>query len=93
MLGDYGTQTDWTIILRPVSFGRQSTSATNLVTIWCQTTLQVLLPADFLTGFMKETDTDEAYGRPTAIAELSDGTLLVVDDDGETIWSVQPSKR
>ena len=46
---------------------------------------------DFLTGFMKDTDRDEAYGRPTAIAEESDGTLLVVDDDGNTIWSVQPS--
>lgn len=46
---------------------------------------------DFLTGFMKDTDSDEAYGRPTAVAEESDGTLLVVDDDGETIWSIQPS--
>lgn len=45
---------------------------------------------DFLTGFMKDTKTDEAYGRPTAVVEEADGTLLIVDDDGGTIWSVQP---
>ena len=48
---------------------------------------------DFLTGFMKDTERDQAYGRPTAVAEESDGSLLVVDDDGNTIWSVQPSER
>ena len=45
---------------------------------------------DFMTGFMKDTKKDEVYGRPTAVIEESDGTLLVVDDDGGTVWSVQP---
>lgn len=43
---------------------------------------------DFLTGFVKEGSTTEAYGRPVASAVLADGSVLVSDDAGNTIWRV-----
>ena len=44
---------------------------------------------EFLGGFIKSMDTDEAYGRPSAVRVTTSGKLLVADDDGNTIWSVQ----
>ena len=43
---------------------------------------------DFLTGFVREAGQGEVYGRPAAVAVASDGTLLVADDVGGTIWRV-----
>ncbi|RIJ43169.1 PQQ-dependent sugar dehydrogenase [Pontibacter oryzae] len=43
---------------------------------------------DFLTGFIADASKNEVYGRPVGIAELPDGSLLVADDEGNTIWRV-----
>ncbi|MDT0642466.1 sorbosone dehydrogenase family protein [Zunongwangia sp. F363] len=45
-------------------------------------------PEDFLTGFIAEEDASRVYGRPVAVTTLPDGSLLVNDDDGNTIWRV-----
>ena len=44
---------------------------------------------NFLTGFwISGTDRAEVWGRPTALAVTRDGSLLVADDTGGTIWHV-----
>ena len=43
---------------------------------------------DFLTGFIKDADANEVYGRPAGVAVTTDGALLVADDGGDTIWRV-----
>ena len=43
-------------------------------------------PEDFLTGFIE--NEDKVYGRPVGIAVLQDGSMLVNDDAGGTIWRV-----
>ncbi|PRY15488.1 glucose/arabinose dehydrogenase [Pontibacter ummariensis] len=45
-------------------------------------------PEDFLTGFIANAEESEVYGRPVGVAELPDGSLLVADDEGNTIWRV-----
>ncbi len=45
-------------------------------------------PEDFLTGFIAEDDAAQVYGRPVGVTTLPDGSLLVNDDDGNTIWRV-----
>lgn len=45
-------------------------------------------PADFLTGFVGEGAQRAIHGRPSAVAVATDGTLLVADDIGNTIWRV-----
>lgn len=45
-------------------------------------------PQDFLTGFMANTDKNQVYGRPVGVAVLPDGSLLVADDTGNTIWRI-----
>lgn len=49
-------------------------------------------PEPFLTGFIADLNKYEVYGRPTGVFVASDGSLLVTDDDANTIWrvSVQP---
>lgn len=42
---------------------------------------------DVLTGFIN-TDKDTAMGRPVGVAIAKDGSLLVADDVGNTIWRV-----
>ena len=48
---------------------------------------------DFLTGFVANEASSEVYGRPTGVAALPDGSLLVTDDAGQTIWRVSPTSR
>jgi glucose/arabinose dehydrogenase len=43
---------------------------------------------DFLTGFIKDKEKNEVYGRPVGITVLPDGSLLVMDDSADTIWRV-----
>ena len=43
---------------------------------------------DFLTGFIADKNTSTVYGRPVGVAFMQDGTLLVADDAGKTIWRV-----
>ena len=45
-------------------------------------------PEDFLTGFIANAENKEVYGRPVAVAVLTDGSLLVTDDAAKTIWRV-----
>jgi len=47
---------------------------------------------DFLTGFIVEDGKDEVYGRPVGVAVAKDGSLLVADDAGNTIWRVSAKK-
>lgn len=43
---------------------------------------------DFLTGFVADEEASKVYGRPVGVTVLADGSLLVADDDGNTIWRV-----
>jgi glucose/arabinose dehydrogenase len=43
---------------------------------------------DFLTGFIANEQSFEAYGRPVGVTEWTDGSLLVADDSGKKIWRV-----
>ncbi|WP_062206209.1 sorbosone dehydrogenase family protein [Aureimonas sp. AU12] len=45
-------------------------------------------PIDFLTGFFRDEAAGEVYGRPTGLAAHADGSLLIADDAGNTIWRV-----
>jgi glucose/arabinose dehydrogenase len=45
-------------------------------------------PEDFLTGFVADPLKNKVYGRPTMVAELADGSLLVSDDKSNIIWRV-----
>ncbi len=49
-------------------------------------------PEDFLTGFMADETKNEAYGRPVGVTVLADGSMLVADDAGNTIWRVSAKK-
>ncbi len=43
---------------------------------------------DFLTGFIADSDKSTVYGRPVGVAFTQNGSLLVADDRGNTIWRV-----
>jgi glucose/arabinose dehydrogenase len=44
---------------------------------------------DFLTGFAKPgTSPAQVWGRPAGLAVAKDGSLLVADDAGKTVWRV-----
>jgi glucose/arabinose dehydrogenase len=45
-------------------------------------------PEDFLTGFIADASKSQVYGRPVGTAVLADGSLLVTDDDANTIWRI-----
>ena len=47
---------------------------------------------DFLTGFVADKEKSEVYGRPVGVAVLSDGSLLVADDAGNTLWRVSADR-
>ena len=44
-------------------------------------------PQDFLTGFIASPTS--VRGRPVGVAELADGSLLVADDAGNSVWRVR----
>lgn len=48
-------------------------------------------PIDVLTGFLS--DDGEAMGRPVGVAVDRQGSLLVADDVGNTVWRVRASGR
>jgi glucose/arabinose dehydrogenase len=50
-------------------------------------------PEDFLTGFVSNSKGSEVYGRPVDVTELLDGSLLVNDDSGNTIWKISYSGK
>lgn len=43
---------------------------------------------DFLTGWMLAPEKTEVWGRPVAVHQLADGSLLVSDDGGNKIWRI-----
>lgn len=43
---------------------------------------------DFMTGWMLDPDQKEVWGRPVAVLELPDGSLLVSDDGGNKLWRI-----
>jgi glucose/arabinose dehydrogenase len=45
-------------------------------------------PQDFLTGWMVSPDSPDVWGRPVAIFQMKDGSLLVSDDGGKKIWRI-----
>lgn len=45
-------------------------------------------PEDFLTGFIADQEKSQVYGRPVGVAVLPDGSLLVNDDTGNTLWRI-----
>jgi glucose/arabinose dehydrogenase len=47
---------------------------------------------DFLTGFIADKERNRVYGRPVGVFFLADGSLLVTDDSGNTIWRVTNKK-
>jgi glucose/arabinose dehydrogenase len=50
-------------------------------------------PEDFLTGFIANQEKAEVYGRPVGVTVLADGSLLVADDAGNTIWQVTAAQK
>lgn len=49
-------------------------------------------PIDLLTGFLAP-DERTSYGRPVGVALGKDGSLLVADDVGNTVWRVTASSK
>jgi len=49
-------------------------------------------PRDFLSGWMLSPDEKEVWGRPVAVAQTADGSLLVSDDGGNKIWKISYKK-
>jgi len=45
-------------------------------------------PEDFLTGWMLAEDKTEVWGRPVAVLQMPDGSLLISDDGAGKLWQV-----
>lgn len=45
-------------------------------------------PQDFVTGWMLSPTEKDVWGRPVAILQMDDGSLLISDDGGRKIWRV-----
>jgi glucose/arabinose dehydrogenase len=45
-------------------------------------------PQHFLTGWADSPQAHEVWGRPAAVLQMADGSLLVSDDGGKKIWRV-----
>ena len=43
---------------------------------------------DFLTGWSTDPNSKMVWGRPVGLAQMVDGSLLVLDDGGNRIWRV-----
>jgi len=67
------------------SWNRNPPSGYKVVFVRFEKGKPVGLPVDVLTGFMVN---GKARGRPVGVAVAKDGSLLVADDVGNTIWRV-----
>ena len=45
-------------------------------------------PEDFMTGFFRNEKEKEVHGRPVNLTTMPDGSLLLADDSGNTVWRV-----
>ena len=43
---------------------------------------------EFLSGWMLSPDKREVWGRPVALLQLPDGSVLVSEDGGNKIWRI-----
>ncbi len=50
-------------------------------------------PEDFLTGWMLAEDEAEVWGRPVAVLQMPDGSLLISDDGAGKLWRVSHNKK
>jgi len=50
-------------------------------------------PEDFLTGWMLAEDKAEVWGRPVAVLQMPDGSLLISDDGAGKLWRVSYNKK
>ncbi len=48
---------------------------------------------DFVTGWLPNENSREAWGRPVGLTVASDGSLLIADDGGDRIWRVSYQNR
>jgi glucose/arabinose dehydrogenase len=48
---------------------------------------------DFLTGFTAANESNKVYGRPVGVVFAQDGSMLVTDDSGNTIWRITADKK
>jgi glucose/arabinose dehydrogenase len=47
---------------------------------------------DFVTGWMLSPSSKEVWGRPVALAQLRDGSMLASDDGGKKLWRITYKK-
>lgn len=45
-------------------------------------------PQAFITGWMISPENKDVWGRPVAVFQMADGSLLVTDDGGKRIWHI-----
>jgi glucose/arabinose dehydrogenase len=45
-------------------------------------------PSDFVTGWMTSPSSKDVWGRPVAVFQMQDGSLLVSDDGGKKVWRI-----
>jgi glucose/arabinose dehydrogenase len=45
-------------------------------------------PEDFMSGFLLSPESTDVWGRPVAVFQMKDGSLLVSDDGGRKIWRI-----
>ena len=70
------------------SWNREPKSGYKVIFVGFENGEPVGMPRDVLTGFLSDKG-DVAYGRPVGVAQAADGSLLVADDVGNTIWRVR----
>lgn len=49
-------------------------------------------PQDFVTGFMRDSQSGEVFGRPVGVFQDGKGALLVTDDAGNAIWRIHADR-
>lgn len=47
----------------------------------------------FLSGFIANEEEKTVYGQPAGVAVMKDGSLLVADDAGGTVWKVTATQE
>ena len=47
---------------------------------------------EFVSGWLRDENSNEVWGRPVGLLVLSDGSLLITDDGAKKIWRVSYGK-